>query len=69
MFNPDLSKVLANNTSRYSLVTGTAKLARKISEEIEENDEFVTEKPVSMALDKILAGEYVIVEPDEIKNI
>lgn len=69
MFNPDLSKVLANNTSRYSLVTATAKLARKISEEIEENDEFVTDKPVSMALDKILAGEYVIIEPDEIKNI
>lgn len=69
MFNPDLSKVLENNTSRYSLVTGTAKLARQISEELEESDEFVTEKPVSMALDKILAGEYKIVEPEEIRNI
>lgn len=69
MFNPDLSKVLANNTSRYSLVTGTAKLARQISEELEANDEFVTEKPVTMALDKILDGEYVIIEPEEIRNI
>ncbi len=69
MFNPDLSSVLSNHTSRYSLVTATAKLAREISEENEANDEFVTEKPVSTALDKILSGEYEIVEPDEIRNI
>lgn len=69
MFNPDLSVVLKNHLSRYSLVTATAKRAREIAEEAEENHEIITEKPVSMALEEILAGEYVIVEPEEIRNI
>ncbi len=69
MFNPDLSVVLKNHLSRYSLVTATAKRAREIAEEAEENHEIITEKPVSMALEEILAGDYVIVEPEEIRNI
>ena len=69
MFNPDLSVVLKDHLSRYSLVTATAKRAREIAEEAERNKEIITEKPVSMALDQILAGEYIIEEPDEIKNI
>ncbi|MBO4342600.1 MAG: DNA-directed RNA polymerase subunit omega [Clostridia bacterium] len=69
MFNPDLSKVLKGNLSRYSLVTATAKRAREIAEESEANGEIITEKPVTLALDEILDGKYVIVEPDEIKNI
>ena len=73
-FNPDLRKLLngehcENHISRYSLVTATAKLAREISEENEEKDELVTEKPVSIALEKLLDGEYAIEEPDEIKDI
>ena len=69
MFNPDLRGVLKNHLSRYSLVTATAKRAREISENAEENKIIMTEKPVSVALDEILAGEYVIVEPEEIRNI
>ena len=69
MFNPDLSKVLKGNLSRYSLVTATAKRAREIAEESEANGEIITEKPVTLALDEILDGKYVIVEPDEIQNI
>ncbi len=69
MFNPDLRGVLTNHLSRYSLVTATAKRAREISENAEENKIIMTEKPVSVALDEILAGEYVIVEPEEIRNI
>ncbi|MBQ6267458.1 MAG: DNA-directed RNA polymerase subunit omega [Clostridia bacterium] len=69
MFNPDLSVVLKNHLSRYSLVTATAKRAREIAEEAEENHEIITEKPVSMALEEILSGDYVIVEPEEIRNI
>lgn len=73
-FNPDLRNLLngehgEKHISRYSLVTATAKLAREISEENEEKDELVTEKPVSAALEKLLDGEYVIEEPDEIKDI
>ena len=29
----------------------------------------ITEKPVSLALDQILEGEYEIIEPEEIRNI
>ncbi len=69
MFNPDLRGVLKNHLSRYSLVTATAKRAREIAENAEENKIIITEKPVSLALEEILAGEYVIVEPEEIRNI
>lgn len=69
MFNPDLRGVLKNHLSRYSLVTATAKRAREIAENAEENKVIITEKPVSMALEEILDGEYVIVEPEEIRNI
>ena len=68
-FNPDLSGVLSNHLSRYSLVRATAKRAREIAEEAEENDIKLVEKPVSIAIDEIVNGEYKIIEPDEIKNI
>ena len=68
-FNPDLNGVLSNHLSRYSLVRATAKRAREIAEEAEENDIKLVEKPVSIAIDEIVNGEYRIIEPDEIKNI
>jgi DNA-directed RNA polymerase subunit omega len=68
-FNPDLSKVLSNHLSRYSLVRATAKRAREISEEADENGIILVEKPVSIAIDEIISGKYKIIEPDEIKNI
>jgi len=69
MFNPDLKDVLKNHLSRYSLVTATAKRAREIAEDAEENNVIITEKPVSLAIDEIIKGEYEIVEPEEIRNI
>ncbi len=69
MLNPDLRNVLKNRTSRYSLVIATAKRAREISEEAEANGEIITEKPVSIAIGEILDGKYVIVEPEEIRDI
>ncbi len=69
MFNPDLRGVLKNHLSRYSLVTATAKRAREIAETAEENKEIMTEKPVSVALEEILAGQFTIIEPEEIRNI
>jgi DNA-directed RNA polymerase subunit omega len=69
MFNPDLRNVLKNNMSRYSLVTAVAKRAREIAIAAEENQEVLNEKPVSLALDEIIAGDIVIVEPEEIRNI
>ncbi len=69
MFNPDLQVVLKNHLSRYSLVIATAKRAREIADQAEENKEIITEKPVSLALDQILKGEYTIIEPEEIRYI
>ena len=69
MFNPDLRNVLKNHLSRYSLVTATAKRAREIAEDAEANKIAMTEKPVSVALEEILNGDYIIVEPEEIRNI
>lgn len=69
MFNPDLRGILQNHLSRYSLVTATAKRAREIAEEAEDKKIIMTEKPVSVALEEILNGDYVIVEPEEIRNI
>ena len=67
-FNPDLSSVLSNHISRYSLVRA-AKRAREISEEAEDEGIILVEKPVSIALDEILNKKYEIVEPDEIKDL
>ncbi len=64
MFNPDLRKVLANNTSRYSLVTAIAKRAREISSDAQENGEILNEKPVSIALDEIINGKYELAETE-----
>lgn len=69
MFNPDLRGLLKNHLSRYSLVTATAKRARDIAEKAEAEKTPMTEKPVSVALDELLNGDYVIVEPEEIRNI
>ncbi|MBR0121010.1 MAG: DNA-directed RNA polymerase subunit omega [Clostridia bacterium] len=69
MNNPDLRKILKNHLSRYSLVTATAKRARAIAEDAEENKVLLTEKPVSIAIEEIINGDYVIVEPEEIRNI
>ena len=68
-FNPSLKKILSNHMSRYSLVRATAKRAREIANEAEEEKIILTEKPVSIALVEILKGEYEIIEPEEIRYI
>ncbi len=68
MFNPDLKKMLKGCNSRYSLVIGTAKRAREIREDAIEREEHLDVKTVSMAIEEILDGKYVIEEPDELKS-
>lgn len=69
MFNPNLKKVLSGHLSRYSLVIATAKRAREISIKADEDGEILIEKPVSLALDEIVAGKIKIIEPEEIRYI
>mgnify|MGYP003437716774 FL=1 len=68
MFNPDLKKLLKGCNSRYSLVVGTAKRAREIRDEAIAREEHIDVKTVSMAIDEILDGKYVVEEPEEIKS-
>ncbi len=69
VFNPNLTEVLSNHLSRYSLVIATAKRAREIAQEAEENGEILIEKPVSLALDEIVEGKIKVIEPEEIRYI
>lgn len=68
MFNPDLKELLKGCNSRYSLVVGVAKRARQIRQEAIDNEEPIDVKTVSVAMDEILDGKYVIEEPDELKS-
>ena len=72
MINVDLKPMLKGGISRYSLCVAVAKLSRELNDEAIERKEkekiLPEEKPVSLAVDKILAGEYKIKESDEIKK-
>ena len=68
MFHPDLKKMLGNVNSRYSLVVGTAKRAREIRDEAIKNEERIDVKTVSLAIEDICDGKYVIEEPQELKS-
>lgn len=68
MFNPDLKEMLKNVNSRYSLVVGTAKRAREIQDEANENEVMLDTKTVSMAIEDISSGKYIIEEPAELKK-
>ncbi len=60
MLKPVTTKVLDQNECRYSLVVAAAKLARKIAQDAEQEKVILKEKPVSMAVDELLAGKYRI---------
>ncbi len=53
MLNPNIGKLIKNCDNRYRLVLDIAKAAREISGEAEEKGEITTDKPVSVAIDKL----------------
>ena len=53
MLNPNIGKLIQNYDNRYRLVVDIAHNAREISQHMEEAGEISTEKPVSMAIDKL----------------
>ena len=70
MLNPDLKKLLdENDINRYSLVVATAKLARQIAEEAQENHNIIIQKPVTIALEEIMKGNYKITESTKLEKI
>ncbi len=55
MLNPAIGKLIKNSDSRYKLVLDVAKKARKIANEANENEEIITEKPVTLAMNEMSA--------------
>lgn len=53
MLNPAIGKLIENYDSRYQLVHDVADEARRISEKAEQNHEVLTEKTVTLAINKI----------------
>lgn len=68
MLNPDLNKLTKGEINRFSLVTGTAKLARDIADRAEEEKEIIEEKTVTLAMMDLLDEKYRIVEPAELQK-
>lgn len=68
MLYPSMSDLLKKVNNRYMLVNLTAKRARDIADEAEENHIALSEKPVKMALNDIMSGNIVLKEyqdPDD----
>ena len=72
MINVDLKPLLKGGISRYSLCVAVAKRSREINDkavELREKEKILLEeKPVSLAVDDIYSGRYIVKESEEIKN-
>lgn len=68
MLRPAISDLLEPQESRYSLVVGVAKIARKISDEAQENNQPLEEKPVSLAVEMLYNKKYRFIEPEHIEE-
>ena len=55
MLNPNIGKLIKNYDNRYRLVIDVAHNAREIAQEMEETGDLSTEKPGSIAIDKMAA--------------
>ncbi len=53
MLNSSIGKLIAKENNRYRLVLRIAKDARKITDKANEEHEIITEKPVTLAMNKI----------------
>jgi len=56
MLYPPVADLLKNVSSRYLLVNVVAQRAREIAIEAEENQETLTEKPVTLAIREVAEG-------------
>ena len=65
MLHPSMNELLTKIDNRYLLVNVTAKRARELAEEAEENEIALTEKPVKLALDEIRSGRIVVLPQQE----
>lgn len=68
MLYPPVADLLKNVDSRYLLVNVIAQRARKISEEAEQNQVELTEKPVTLAICDIADGKLSATLKEEYMN-
>ena len=68
MLYPPVADLLKNVDSRYLLVNVVAHRARQIAVEAEAFQEELPEKPVTMAIREVAAGELTATIKDEYRN-
>ena len=68
MLYPPVADLLKNVQSRYLLVNVVAQRARQIASEAEALNEELPEKPVTMAIKEVAAGELTAGLKDEYQN-
>ncbi|MBR4972670.1 MAG: DNA-directed RNA polymerase subunit omega [Oscillospiraceae bacterium] len=68
MLYPPVADLLKNVQSRYLLVNVVAQRARQIAEEAEALNEELSEKPVTLAIREVAAGELTAGLKEEYKN-
>ena len=65
MLKPSVNELAKNGESIYSVVIATAKRAREITQDAEENGTFLSEKAVTTAINDISSGRVKIVNDAE----
>ena len=68
MLYPPVADLLKNVDSRYLLVNVVAQRARQIAAAAEQAQEDLPEKPVTMAIKEVAAGELTATLKDEYKH-
>ena len=64
MLYPAMNKLIEHVPNRYMMVNIVARRARQIAEEAEQNEEHLTEKPVTMAINEVAEGKFDVVKKD-----
>ncbi len=63
MLNPSMNQLLSKVSNRYLLVNFTARRARDIALNAQENGKKLMEKPVKLALDDIMNDKIQLIDP------
>ena len=58
MLYPAINKLTEHVPNRYMMVNVVARRARQIAEEAEQNEERLTEKPVTLAIHEVAEGKF-----------
>lgn len=65
MLKPTDIENLKGKDSRYAVVIAVAKRAREISQDAEDKNIILTEKPVSLAINDFTDGDYKLMYPND----